>query len=128
MNCGNCRFYTEKSQCVRFPPQLVLFANGNQNPISYETCSAWPNVGEYNWCGEWRDKLIEKESEAPVKTVEEFEVTSNGLILTSRGWIDPTKFYFENPICDDLCLYCHQHKDLHVGSNFACPIRMGNEA
>lgn len=53
--CGDCGHW-DAGQCFRFPPQMVLFPNDNQHPISYFPAPCQPHVGaEYRACGEWTE-------------------------------------------------------------------------
>lgn len=59
-NCGSCRFYRNPTQCARYPPTLVTqqpVADDRGTLISYfATTSVFPQVGVYDWCGEYEAK------------------------------------------------------------------------
>ena len=53
-SCGTCLFWlcTSKIEgrgiCQKAPPVVLLY------PETGEPCTFWPQVEEYEWCGEWK--------------------------------------------------------------------------
>lgn len=50
--CSNCKFYYE-GECRRYPPKVFVYGDNiytNVNP--YE--SAFPEVSDSGWCGEFK--------------------------------------------------------------------------
>lgn len=50
--CKDCR-YEIAGRCHRFPPQMVLWPDGHQEPISYMPYKTFPFVDREDWCGEF---------------------------------------------------------------------------
>jgi hypothetical protein len=48
--CGNCKYFNEDC-CRRYAPRPKLIITTEDNYVQ------WPELNEYNWCGEWVIKV-----------------------------------------------------------------------
>lgn len=46
--CSTCRFYSDASQCRRFPPR--------PEDTNFQAHTKWPEPHSYDWCGEWQER------------------------------------------------------------------------
>lgn len=47
-NCGNCRYYSVRSLCRRYPPKVTDYSEETGMVTATQ-----PTVDEEDWCGEW---------------------------------------------------------------------------
>lgn len=61
-NCSNCVFRWANNTCRRYPPTPKKINQHEVYKYLTEHKAIWPEVRPNNWCGEWRQRLIESGS------------------------------------------------------------------
>lgn len=63
--CGNCKFFLRtigrpsEGLCRRYPPNVVVASCDTPNGVQMAPVAVMPNMGENNWCGEWKGRILE---------------------------------------------------------------------
>lgn len=65
-NCGFCKFYERsRGECRKRPPVLVVATNRETYSHDMVPLTAWPDVDDYDWCGEF-ERDIKDNDGAPL--------------------------------------------------------------